>query len=449
MINDKENEELEFKKSVSELKEGVISLSSMLNKRGHGVLMFGIKNDGSVVGQQIGDMTTNNIVNEIKNHLQPHVNPKIDIIEIDDKKIISVEVSGDEKPYSAYGRYFKRCDDQDLKMSNNELEECFLDKDITYSKWEKEITKYTIDDVDENLVINYIDKANELNRMDYRYISLEDALSKLGLIENGYLNNAGYYLFSSRKPLMVKFARFASDECITFIDNRQFFGNIFECIEESYRYIMSSINFNAAIKDFIRVEKPEIPLEALREIIVNSFAHMKVTPGDYNEIIITPTKIKIYNPGTIAFNKSPLDFANGILGSKIRNPLIALTLYKNKTIEAFGTGFRRVFEICKKENVPYYYQKEGNGFAFYFERKNTSLIENNISEKDKNNNLTASEMKVLDLINKNKKIESISNAAKTLNVSNITVQRALSNLVKENIIVRKGSNKEGYWELKY
>lgn len=30
--------------------------------------------------------------------------------------------------------------------------------------------------------------------------------------------------------------------------------------------------------------------------------------------------------------KSPKDFAEGKIGSKIRNPLIGLTLYKNKTI---------------------------------------------------------------------------------------------------------------------
>ena len=42
-----ENETLEFKKSTSELDEGVISLSSMLNKHGEGTLYFGVKNVGS------------------------------------------------------------------------------------------------------------------------------------------------------------------------------------------------------------------------------------------------------------------------------------------------------------------------------------------------------------------------------------------------------------------
>ena len=40
-----ENEQLEYKKSLSQLKEGVISLSAMLNKHNAGVLYFGIKDD--------------------------------------------------------------------------------------------------------------------------------------------------------------------------------------------------------------------------------------------------------------------------------------------------------------------------------------------------------------------------------------------------------------------
>ena len=40
----RESEELEFKKTTAELREGVISLASMLNKHGHGVLYCGVKN---------------------------------------------------------------------------------------------------------------------------------------------------------------------------------------------------------------------------------------------------------------------------------------------------------------------------------------------------------------------------------------------------------------------
>ena len=42
----RESETIEFKKTTGELKEGVISLASMLNKSGAGTVYFGIKNDG-------------------------------------------------------------------------------------------------------------------------------------------------------------------------------------------------------------------------------------------------------------------------------------------------------------------------------------------------------------------------------------------------------------------
>ena len=42
----KESEEIELKKSLSQLKEGIISLSAMLNKNNHGDVYFGINDDG-------------------------------------------------------------------------------------------------------------------------------------------------------------------------------------------------------------------------------------------------------------------------------------------------------------------------------------------------------------------------------------------------------------------
>ena len=38
-----ESEKIEFKKSTSELIEGVISISAMLNKHGEGMVYFGVK----------------------------------------------------------------------------------------------------------------------------------------------------------------------------------------------------------------------------------------------------------------------------------------------------------------------------------------------------------------------------------------------------------------------
>jgi predicted HTH transcriptional regulator len=54
MVNiGEETEQIEFKKSTGELKEGIISIASILNKHGSGALYFGVKNNGDVIGQEI------------------------------------------------------------------------------------------------------------------------------------------------------------------------------------------------------------------------------------------------------------------------------------------------------------------------------------------------------------------------------------------------------------
>ena len=131
-MENRESETVEFKKSTSELKQGIISLSSMLNKSGSGVLYFGVLNDSTVMGQQIGKDTTHDISVEVKCHIKPEVIPIVELINIGDKQIIKVSVAGDKKPYSAYGRYYIRSDDEDILMSNEVLEQFFKDDSIDY-----------------------------------------------------------------------------------------------------------------------------------------------------------------------------------------------------------------------------------------------------------------------------------------------------------------------------
>ena len=42
----RENETTEFKKTLGQLKEGIISIAAIMNKHGEGALWFGIRDDG-------------------------------------------------------------------------------------------------------------------------------------------------------------------------------------------------------------------------------------------------------------------------------------------------------------------------------------------------------------------------------------------------------------------
>jgi ATP-dependent DNA helicase RecG len=67
----RESETLELKKSTAELKEAVISIAAILNKRGKGQIYFGVKSDGIVVGQDIGDATLREASRTISDHIEP------------------------------------------------------------------------------------------------------------------------------------------------------------------------------------------------------------------------------------------------------------------------------------------------------------------------------------------------------------------------------------------
>ena len=153
----RESETVEFKKSTSELKEAVISMASMLNKHNEGTVYFGVKNDGSIFGQQIGKTTTNDISKAIKTYIKPRIVPKIEVLDMKEKQIIKVSVRGEDVPYSAYDRYYVRSDDEDLAMTGAQLEKYFIGQNYDYSKWEKESSGVGIDSVDEELIISYID----------------------------------------------------------------------------------------------------------------------------------------------------------------------------------------------------------------------------------------------------------------------------------------------------
>ncbi len=83
---------------------------------------FGVRNDGTPMGQMMSDKTLRDISQAIHNHIEPKIYPKITEVVVDDKECIYIEFSGDDAPYFAYGRAHIRIADEDRVMSPAELE---------------------------------------------------------------------------------------------------------------------------------------------------------------------------------------------------------------------------------------------------------------------------------------------------------------------------------------
>ena len=441
-----ETEELEFKKTTGELHDAVIDIVAILNKHERGTLYFGILPNGDVKGFQIVDSTLRDVSRVIFESIKPQIYPQVGKITIDGRDIIEVKFDGTNKPYSAYGKYYIRVADESRELNPEELKSMMLEGALS-QKWEQRETAYTIEDIDKDALRTFYEKATACGRLPAEPFDEEKLLYKLGLLKNGKLNNAGHVLFGSNGPVVLKMAVFATDEKLTFLDISRLENNIFRLAEEAMNYVNKNIRWRAEIKGLYRKEIPEIPQNALREIIVNSFAHAQYGAASQHEIDIHPGKVVIYNPGEFPPKLTPEDFALQDLQSVIRNELIAKTLYLCHDIESFGSGFKRVFNACEEANVKIGYNKMPFGFSFIFYRENLnhSVEEKKAkSEQQVSNGSTPSETAVYELLKERPDLtreELAGGIGKTLR----TVQRALDSLKAKQLIERVGTSKRGYW----
>ena len=195
-------------------------------------------------------------------------------------------------------------------------------------------------------------------------------------------------------------------------------------------------------KSTARIEIPEVPIEAIREAVVNAFAHANYRSFTEHEINITPSAIEIYNPGGFPVYYKPEDFEVNRLGSMPRNRKILDSLYRSKNVEIQGSGLRKIFNVCKKTETKYEYVLNDFGFRLIFHRKNAvQNVTQNVTVK-----LIGTDYEVLNILKLNP--ESTRKVISTKLGKNVrTIQRSLDRLTSAGKITRIGSDKTGYWEI--
>ncbi|MCC8045978.1 MAG: ATP-binding protein, partial [Clostridiales bacterium] len=131
----REDETNEFKKTTGEINEAMISISSILNKHGHGKIFFGLKNDGSPNKFTIVDSTLRDVSRKIFESIRPQIYPEVKTEFVDNVEIIVVNFKGKDKPYSAFGKYYIRVADEDREMSPSELRKMMIAQEYE-ENWE-------------------------------------------------------------------------------------------------------------------------------------------------------------------------------------------------------------------------------------------------------------------------------------------------------------------------
>ena len=445
----REDEFNEFKKTTGEVNEAMISISSILNKHGHGTIYFGVKNDGSPNKFTINDSTIRDVSRKIYEAIKPQIFPEISTDEIDGVEIIKVIFEGKDRPYSAFGKYYKRVADEDREMTPSELRKMMISQEYE-ENWENMSSKENVDDIDDSVLMRFYENAVDCGRLPDIGKDKYTIIERLGLVNGRQLTNAGRVLFSKNKPLTLKMAVFATEHKDTFLDISRIEGNIFELISAAMSYIVKNIRWSSRLSEdgIHRIETPEVPIDALREAVVNCFAHARYDVNVQHEIDIYADRIEIINPGSFANEFRPEDFAKRDIHSFLRNEVIARVLYLCKDVETFGSGIRKIYNLCENNGVSINYIDSDTDFVLSFSRYNRNIMPNDDTINGIiNGTISDGEREILEFLRNNKNI-TVAELSEVSNKSVRTINRIMSLLKAKGLIERIGSNKNGYWKVK-
>ena len=117
---------------------------------------------------------------------------------------------------------------------------------------------------------------------------------------------------------------------------------------------------------FVRIDKPTLPVLAVREALINAICHRNYQSSAAITLAIFDDRLEIWNTGFLPKELGIEDLKKKH-GSFPRNKLIADTFYKRGLIEGWGTGTLKMTERCLEYGLlePQFYEYS-NGLAVKF-----------------------------------------------------------------------------------
>ncbi len=346
-------------------------------------------------------------------------------------------------------------------MSQEMYSEMLLARGGEKYSWENQPSEYTIQDIDMAAFKSYLMKAKAVGRIELDSDDPSVVLEKLDLFAKDgiHLLNAGAALFCLCKTNDVQMAKFATNVKATFTDiRREDKGSIIGLSKVCEQYIIDAMDWKADIIGLERVETPEIPVEAIREAVINSYGHRMYNNNQCNEIDVFKDRIEIHTTGGFPKGHTPEEFLDGSKKAIRRNKLITGVLYYSKDMETFATGLKRIKDLCDETGCKVEFRTEKDDFVvvFYRNLRETWKAEQNNKDaeilKHQNDVLDdvlkdVLENQIIQLLIENNRYNQKQIAIKT-GRSIASIQRAMKRLSEQGKIVREGGKRFGHWDVK-
>lgn len=250
---------------------------------------------------------------------------------------------------------FANTEGGNLITSREQLMRLFeASKSIYYD--ELAVPNTSIEDIDLKYVERFIKKSFGCGIGDFG-IRTDDLLKNMKILtpyERDMVTTIGGLLFFGKHPeyqfpyCKITIVRFYGNDIGETFDKKDIEGILIEQIERTERILKDYLRAETKIEGF-KKEEPrfEIPIEALREAVINAIAHRNYQLPSQNRIFIFDNRIEIKSPGKLP-NSVTID--NIKLGFPLhRNPLIVSLLAKEHRMTEIGTGIPRMIRLVKEQ----------------------------------------------------------------------------------------------------
>ena len=376
-----ETSKVEFKESVSSsLGKEMVAFA---NSSG-GKIYIGITDKGTVRGINI----TNKLKSKIYDIARNCGEVPISIKELENVLLITVK-EGEDKPYSCPTGFYIRSGTNSQKINKGEMRDLLIDEGmIRFDNIPCKKFDYK-KDFDKEKLFSFLDKSN----LTYKKTSIIQSLINLGVAEKMgrkvVFNNAGALFFSKD---LKKIHFHAEIACVLFkglekgriIDSGRFNEDLRTNIDEAVKFLEKNLRLEYRIVPgkLQREEILEIPIDALREAVINAVTHRDYFHTGVNVTIeIYDDRVEIYNFGGLPKGLNKKDFGEK---SILRNKLIASLMQRLGYIERFGTGVRNMRKLVAKAGLPPIRFKFDEFFTIIFPRKLLYPIPENRGGNDTN-----------------------------------------------------------------
>ena len=426
-----------------------------------GVMYFGVDDDHEVIGLEHVDRLMEDIPNKVVTTMGIVV--EVNLHEQNGLEYIEVEVEPSNIPINYRGKYYYRSGSTMQELRGPALQQFVLKK--MGRSWD-DITNdtATIDDLDRNAIDYFLRKGYENGRIsdEERHEPIEVLLENLDLIsDEGKLKNAALLLFAKRPQryfTSVRFniGRFSGSES-NLITQDVIEGNIIQMADRVVEMLKSKyLTMPITFKGMNRIEKLEIPEEALREILYNAIIHKDYT-GAHIQMRVWDDYCEIWNEGELPVGFTPETLLQQH-ASRPRNRNIANAFFKAGFIDAWGRGYKKIREGFEGAGLPLpKIESAYGGVRVTFQRNNVNIGQSDVPgnrETISATQLSERQVKIvyrlietgqwnaLENVLENV-LETSATLAALFNVDPRTIRRDLNILQSKGVIRRDGPDRGG------